>query len=196
MPSHLRWSTKTDSSKMLKIGLHDGGASLPFNLGCRTDAMIVAGGSTISEEGSVVATVELKKAVVKQSLRQTKATFICASLKSQLPVISCVTDMRGAAVAYYTCGQRRAGDNFVVCIERFFPSADSMMDWLRTALSSDSVPADVLHLRGDEVNLPGDISIFFCIDPMHTNLLIPICTCIPSASYQASYQIPSVCVCQ
>ncbi len=102
MPSHLRWSTKTDSSKMLKIGLHDGGASLPFNLGCRTDAMIVAGGSTISEEGSVVATVELKKVVVKQSLRQTKATFICASLKSQLPVISCVTTLRlGGGVLPY-----------------------------------------------------------------------------------------------
>lgn len=156
MPLHLKWSTRTDSSKMLKVGLHDGGASLPLNLGYRTDAMIVARGSVISEEASVVATVELKKVVVKQSLRQTKATFIRASLKSQLPVISYVTDMCGAAVAYYTCGQRRAGDNSVLCIERFFPSADSMIDWLRRALSPDSIPADVLRLRGDEVVLPGD----------------------------------------
>lgn len=35
-------------------------------------------------------------------LRCLQTTFVCASLKSQLPVISCVTDMDKAAVAYYT----------------------------------------------------------------------------------------------
>lgn len=104
LPGHLNWSCRTDSCSILGTSMYGGGANLPFGIGCRTDAMIVATRSTAFEKAAIVATMELKKKVVKQSRRQTKATFVCASLKSQLPVISCVTDMKKTAVAYYTSG--------------------------------------------------------------------------------------------
>jgi hypothetical protein len=105
LPGHLGWRCRTDLRSILGTSMHGGGADLPFSIGCRTDAMIVATRSRSFEEAAIVATMELKKKVVKQSLRQTKATFVCASLKSQLPVISCVTDMKKTAVAYYTPGE-------------------------------------------------------------------------------------------
>mmetsp|Transcript_6780 Transcript_6780/g.14990 ORF Transcript_6780/g.14990 Transcript_6780/m.14990 type:complete len:383 (-) Transcript_6780:396-1544(-) len=144
LPGHLRWSDSTDKADVLKASMHAGGASMPFSIGWRTDAMVVATRRCAAEEASIVATVELKKKVVRQSLRQTKATYVCASLKSQLPVISCVTDMSTAAVAYYTAGQRRQ-DGTAICYEHFFRNADAMMMWLSRALATSSVPADVMQ---------------------------------------------------
>ncbi len=56
IPSHLRWSLNTDKAGILKTGVHCGGASLPFSIGCRTDAMVVATKSKLAEEGAIVAT--------------------------------------------------------------------------------------------------------------------------------------------
>jgi len=157
LPSHLRWSLCTDKADVLKTSMHAGGASLPFKIGCRTDAMVVASRSQMTEEASIMATVEMKKKVVMQSLRQTKVTFVCASLKSQLPVISCVTDMGASAVAYYTAGQRRGGDGAAICIEHFFNSATEMMKFLNKALGGRSVSADVMRLKDDKIVLPSEL---------------------------------------
>lgn len=85
-----------------------------------------------------------------------QATFLCASLKSQLPVVACCTDMRKAAVAYYTNGQRRV-DSCCVVYEHFFPSCSAMCQWLRAALSAESVAPNVLRFEGDHVVLPAEL---------------------------------------
>ena len=156
LPAHLSWSRRTDDARgMLSTSMYGGGAELPFGIECKPDAMVVASRSRALEEAAIVSTVDLKKRVVKQSLRQTKATFVCASLKSQLPVISCVTDMQTTAVAYYTGGQRR-GDGVTICVERVFSSPEAMLQWLGKALSSESVSPHALQLVGEDIIIPGE----------------------------------------
>lgn len=102
-------------------------------------------------------TIELKKRVVAQSILQTKVQFLCASLKSQLPVISCCTDMQSEAVAYYTTGQRR-GDNVCIVREHFFKDSRQMLRWLGTALSAQSVAPNVMRLAADgDIVLPREL---------------------------------------
>lgn len=167
LPAHLRWSLRTDT-RVLSTTMYSGGAELPFSIGCRTDAMVVASRSLAFEDASIVATVELKKKVVKQSLRQTKATFVCASLKSQLPVISCVTDMEKTAVAYYTAGQQRGSNGATICKEHIFSSPEAMLRWLGRALSAESVSSEVLRLVGDEVKIPDTLP-----NPKRVRLPVP-----------------------
>ena len=99
-----------------------GGASLPFPRGCKTDECVAMKCSQASPETSLAATVEIKKKVDEQNRRQTCTQFICASLKSRLPVISTVTDLAGVGVAYYTTGQKTE-DRWTVILERVFASA-------------------------------------------------------------------------
>ena len=114
-------------------------------------------------------TVAMKKRVVAQSLRQTKVTFLCASLKSHLPVISCCTDMNNAAVAYYTNGQKREDDGTSIIIEQFFSDAQAMLVWLRQALSNQSIAPNVLRLEGGEVVLPSELP-----NPKRKRLPVPV----------------------
>ena len=108
--------------------------------------------SQASVEASFAATVEIKKKVVQQSLRQTRTQFICASLKSQLPVISTVTDMEDVGVAYYTTGQTTK-DGWTVITERVFASAKAMMQFLGSAMRS--IKPDVLRIDDSgNFNLP------------------------------------------
>lgn len=156
LPQHLMWSNRTDTD-ILRIGKHWGGAILPFNVGFRTDAMVVVRNSNLNVEGAIAATVEMKKRVVAQSLRQTKVTYVCASLKSHLPVISCVTDWERTAVAYYTTGQKRA-DGGTIVVEHIFGSPQELLPFLKGALSEASVPSNVLKWKDDtmtEIEIPG-----------------------------------------
>lgn len=137
--------------------MHAGGASLPFSIGCRTDAMVVMSRRRLDIEGTIVATVEMKKRVVAQSVRQTKVTYMCASLKSQLPVISCVTDWERTAVAFYTTGQKRA-DGATIIVQHVFHNAQQLLPFLKDALSAASVPHNVLRWKDatmTEIEIPG-----------------------------------------
>eukprot|EP00195_Chlamydomonas_chlamydogama_P016061 CAMPEP_0202891048 /NCGR_PEP_ID=MMETSP1392-20130828/1236_1 /ASSEMBLY_ACC=CAM_ASM_000868 /TAXON_ID=225041 /ORGANISM="Chlamydomonas chlamydogama, Strain SAG 11-48b" /LENGTH=407 /DNA_ID=CAMNT_0049574713 /DNA_START=373 /DNA_END=1596 /DNA_ORIENTATION=- len=167
LPSHLKWSPNVNKSHILRTGMHAGGASLPFGIAARTDAMVVAARSRLIEEASIVATVEMKKKVVQQSRRQTKATYLCASLKSQLPVISVVTDMDKVAVAYYTSGQRLP-NGMTVITERVFSHVDGMMAFLHSALSSESIASNVLRPRGDDFVIPEELP-----NPKRVKLPVP-----------------------
>ena len=73
-------------------------------------------------EASITCTMEVKRHVVKQSLRQAQTQFVCASLKSSLPVISGLTDMTEMGVAYYTTGET-APDGWTIITQRFFATA-------------------------------------------------------------------------
>eukprot|EP00195_Chlamydomonas_chlamydogama_P013823 CAMPEP_0202899738 /NCGR_PEP_ID=MMETSP1392-20130828/7886_1 /ASSEMBLY_ACC=CAM_ASM_000868 /TAXON_ID=225041 /ORGANISM="Chlamydomonas chlamydogama, Strain SAG 11-48b" /LENGTH=422 /DNA_ID=CAMNT_0049585993 /DNA_START=199 /DNA_END=1465 /DNA_ORIENTATION=- len=171
LPSHLRWSLNDNKRDRLQVSKHTGGASLPFGLECRTDALVVVRKVSTLEESAVVATVDVNKRVVAQSRRQTKATYICASLNSHLPAISVVTDMQKAAVAYYANGQRMPGDGRAIIIERVFVNADEMMTWLRGALSAESVQADVWHFREPDghIVLPDELP-----NPRRIRMPVPI----------------------
>ncbi len=108
---------------------------MPFPIDCKTDECVALKRAQLNPEGALVATVELKKKVVKQSLRQTLTQFICASLKSQLPVISVATDMTDIGVAYYTNGQKNE-NGWTIIIQRVFGSAKAMMHFLGAAMRS------------------------------------------------------------
>lgn len=158
LPQHLSWILQTDTD-VLKASRHAGGASLPFNIACKTDAVVVvAHRARLFYEGCIAATVDMKKKVVKQSRRQTKVTYICASLKSHLPVISCVTDWGTSAAAYYTTGQKRPSDGATIILERIFDSPAQMLRFLANALSAQSVPPNVLCWKDATrtvIELPG-----------------------------------------
>ena len=79
---------------------------LPSPIGCKTDECIVVRRSATIPEASITCAVEVKMHVVKQSLRQALTQFLCTSLKSNLPVISTLTDMTKVGVAYYTTGEK------------------------------------------------------------------------------------------
>lgn len=169
LPGHLTWSPDVDKSAVLKTSANAGGASLPFSIGVRTDALIAIRNACVALEASIAATLELKKKVVAQSLRQTRVTYVCASLKSQIPVISCVTDMtEGEHVAYYTDGQKTADGNTIV-YEHLFPTADDLATWLGQALSAQSVPQHLLRFRGDQFVTVTDLP-----NPKRIRLPVPI----------------------
>jgi hypothetical protein len=54
LPRHLKWSQSTDKTDILKASKHAGGATLPFSIGCRTDAMVVATNAALAEEGALL----------------------------------------------------------------------------------------------------------------------------------------------
>lgn len=129
-----------------------GGAELPFPLGCKTDECIVVRTSQIDAEASTTCTIEVKRHVVKQSLPQAQTQFVCASLKSSLPVISTLTDMTSVGVAYYTTGEK-APDGWTIITQRFFATARGMMQFLGAAMRS--IQPDILRPDGDgNFNLP------------------------------------------
>ena len=153
LPSHAVWVEKAkDNQRLLRTSMISGGADLPFPVGCKTDECIALKRSQMAVEASIASTVEIKKKVVQQSLRQTQTQYICSSLKSQLPVISVVTDMKGVGVAYYTTGQATP-DGWTVITQRVFTSATSMMHFLGTAIRS--IRPEVLRMDSDgNFNLP------------------------------------------
>ena len=106
-----------------------GGAELPFPIECNTDECIVIKRSATVPESSITCTIELKRHVVKQSLRQALTQFVCALLKSNLPVISTLTDMTKVGIAYYTTGEKTP-DGWTIITQRFFPTAKGMMQFL------------------------------------------------------------------
>ena len=129
-----------------------GGAELPFPLGCKTDECIVVRRSQMDAETSMTCTVEVKRHVVKQSLRQAQTQNVCASLKSSLPVISTLTDMTRVGVAYYTTGEK-APDGWTIITQRFFATAQGMMQFLGAAMHS--IQPDMLRPDSDgNFNLP------------------------------------------
>ncbi|KAL0040379.1 hypothetical protein WJX77_005504 [Trebouxia sp. C0004] len=94
LPNHFSWvQTAKDNPSLLKTTMSSGGAELPFPIGCKKDECIVIRRSATIPETSITCTIEVKRHVVKQSLRQALTQFVCASLKSNLPVISTLTDM-------------------------------------------------------------------------------------------------------
>lgn len=78
----------------------------------------------------------------------------------------------GFLCACMQAGQRREENGAVICLEHFFSSAKDMMGWLRTALSSASVSADVLRRKDDKIVLPAELP-----HPKRVRLPVP-----PSAS--------------
>ena len=127
---------------MLKTTMSTGGAELPFPIGCKTDECTVIKRSTIIPEAAITCTIEVKRHVVKQSLRQVLTQFVCASLKSNLPVISTLTDMTKVGVAYYTTGEKTL-NGWTIITQRYFATAKGMMQFLATAMAS--IPPDVLR---------------------------------------------------
>ena len=132
--------------------MSSGGAELPFPIACKTDECIVIRRSKTIPEASITCTIEVKRHVVKQSLRQALTQFVCASLKSNLPVISTLTDMTKVSVAYYTTGEKTP-DGWTIITQLYFATAKGMMQFLAAAMSS--IPPDVLRTdtRGN-FNLP------------------------------------------
>ena len=125
---------------------------MPFPIGCKTDECIVVRRSQMDAEASITCTIEVQRHVVKQSLRQAQTQFVCASLKSSLPVISGLTDMTGMGVAYYTTGER-APDGWTIITQRFFATARGMMQFLGAAMRC--IQADILRPDSDgHFNLP------------------------------------------
>lgn len=117
---------------------------MPFSIGCRTDALVVVRNAAVDIEAAVAATVEFKKRAVRQSIRQTKTTWICASLNSSLPVLSALTDMRDVFSAFYTQGVKD-GSGRTVCIQHMFADAPSLFAFMSEALSSAAIPKNVLR---------------------------------------------------
>ena len=76
---------------------------------------------------------------------------VLASLKSNLPVNSTLTDMTKVGVAYYT-GQKTP-EGWTIITQRYFATIKGMMQFLATAMSS--VPSDVLRTDAKgNFNLP------------------------------------------
>ena len=144
LPAHLVWSGQVDRNEVLKTTPGTSGADLPFSIGCRTDALVTVRNSAVNIEGAVAATVELKKRVVRQSIVQAKATWVCASLKSHLPVLSVLTDMKNVFMAFYTQGQKDAR-GWTVCIQHMFPDLEQLTLFMRNALMA--VPSDALVFK-------------------------------------------------
>ncbi|KAL0018614.1 hypothetical protein WJX77_012142 [Trebouxia sp. C0004] len=70
LPKHFSWvQTAKDNPSLLKTTMSSGGAELPFPIGCKTDECIVIRRSATIPEASITCTVEVKRHVVKQSLR-------------------------------------------------------------------------------------------------------------------------------
>lgn len=145
-PPYMQWSQRVDKSDLLRTCPGTGGATdLPFTIGCRTDALIILSHAPFGPEAKIVATVELKKRVVLQSVRQAKTTFICASLHSMMPVVSILTDMERGHAAFYCSGlEPKTGRQ--ICVQQVFKTYAAMCNFLHTALSS--VPKDALQFRG------------------------------------------------
>lgn len=145
LPNHFCW---------IRGANHNARAELPFPLGCKTDDCLVVRSQT-DAEGSITCTVEVKRHVVKQSLRQAQTQFVCASLKSSLPVISTLTDMTTVGVAYYTTGEK-APDGWTIITQRFFATARGMMQFLGAAMRS--IQPDMLRPDSDgNFNLPSTL---------------------------------------
>ena len=141
MPNYFSWvQTAKNDPSLLKTTMSSGGAELPFPIGCKTDECIVIGRSATIPEASITCTIELQRHVVEQSLRRMLTQFVCPSLKSNLPVISTLTDMTKVGIAYYTTGQKTP-DGWTI-MQRYFPTAKGMMQFLATAMSN--IPPDVL----------------------------------------------------
>lgn len=87
-------------------------------------------------QGAIAATVELKKKVVQQSVRQVKTTFYCAALLSQMPVLSVLTDMQAVFTAFYTDGEQDSSTKSTLCIQHTFSSLGSLTNFMHTALAS------------------------------------------------------------
>jgi len=153
LPAHCSWvQTAKDNPSLLKTTMSSGGAELPFPIGCKTDECIVIRRSATIPEASITCTVEVKRHVVKQSLRQALTQFVCASLKSNLPVISTLTDMTKVGIAYYTTGEKTP-DGWTIITQRYFATAKGMMQFLAAAMSS--FPPDVLRTDPEgNFNLP------------------------------------------
>lgn len=104
--TYLGFGRQRTTKSLLKTTMSSGGAELPFPIKCNTDECIVIKRSATIPEASITCTVEVKRHVVKQSLRQALTQFVCASLKSNLPGISTLTDMTTVGVAFYTTGEK------------------------------------------------------------------------------------------
>jgi len=147
LPPYMMWREQVDRNDLLRTAPGTGGATeLPFPIGCRTDALIILTHASFSPDAKIVATVELKKRVGLQSVRQAKATFICASLHSMMPVVSILTDMERNHMAFYHRGVE-PGTNRRLCVQKVFSNRSDMCYFLHKALAS--VPHDALQFQGD-----------------------------------------------
>jgi hypothetical protein len=145
-PPYMLWSEQVDRSDLLRTCPGTGGATeLPFTIGCRADALITLAHAPFPPDAKIAATVEMKKLVVEQSVRQAKATFICASLHSMIPVVSILTDMQHNNMAFY-CTGFQPGTGRRLCVQHAFKTRDDLGLFLHTALRS--VPQDALSFRG------------------------------------------------
>lgn len=140
-----------DKASILKAFQGTGGANLPFSIGCRTDALVVVKRAAVNIEGAIAATVEFKKRVGKQSVLQAKATWVCASLNSHLPVLSVLTDMEHVFAAFYTRGQKDNCGN-TVCIQHLFPGSKQLFEFMHNTLNT--IPANVLRFQAS-----GDLAL-------------------------------------
>lgn len=144
-PPYMLWSEQVDRSDVLRTFPGTGGATeLPFTIGCRADALITLAHAPFSTDAKIAATVEMKKLVRQQSVRQAKTTFICASLHSMIPVVSILTDMQHNNVAFY-CTGFEPGTGRQLCVQHTFKTRDDLGLFLHTALTS--VPQDALLFR-------------------------------------------------
>jgi hypothetical protein len=97
-----------------------------------------------------VVTVEVKKVGGKHSLRQGLLQFVCASLKSLMPVISCLTDMQQIAVAIPLVSAPRTAAQSSSCAS--FESSLAMLEFPGAAIRG--IDPDVLRLNSEgNVNL-------------------------------------------
>lgn len=149
LPGHLNWTHRVDQASILKTYLGTGGANLPFNIGCRTDALVVVRNAAVHIEGAIAATVEFKKRAVQQSILQAKITWVCASLNSHLPVLSVLTDMTDVFAAFYTDGSQD-GSGRTICIQHMFTGRAELFAFMRNALSATSIPANVMRYCPDD----------------------------------------------
>ena len=167
MPNSFSWVwTAKDNPSLLKTTMVSGGAELPFPIECNTDECIVIKRSATVPESSITCTIELKRHVVKQSLQQALTQFVCAPLKSNLPVISTLTDTTKVGIAYYTTGEKTP-DGWTIITQRYFSTAKGMMQFLTTAMSN--VPPDILRMdtKGN-FNLPSTL-----LEPTRRRLPVP-----------------------
>lgn len=166
LPPFMQWSEQVDKNDLLKTYPGIGGATdLPFTIGCRTDALIILRFPSFPPDAKIVATVELKKRVVQQSMRQAKATFLCATLHSMMPVVSILTDMKQGHAAFY-CRGPEPGTGRRVCVQHVFKTLSDLCQFLQTALHS--VPLDALKFHGDTM-----VSVPQLQDPVRKLLLPP-----------------------
>ena len=120
LPNHFCWIRGAkDNASLLKSSISAGGAERPFPIGCKTDGCIVVWRSRMDAEAFITCTVEVKRHVVKQSMRQAQTQFVCASLKSSLLVISTLTDMiRVWHTTLLVSKHQTAGQSLLLCNSR------------------------------------------------------------------------------